>query len=155
MTEVWFYHLQRRSVEAVLPGLVERSLARGWTAVVQAADAAAIARIDAALWSASPTSFIPHGGPDDGDVAQQPAYLTTGEERPNGAAVRFLLDRAQAASVLAQHAAPPYERLILLFDGNDADALADARAQWKTLKDAGHALAYWRQDDTGRWEKKA
>ena len=36
-TEVYFYQLENRSLEQVLPALLERSLERGWHAVVQAA----------------------------------------------------------------------------------------------------------------------
>ena len=36
MTEVLFYHLERARLEGVLPGLLEKSLERGWKAVVRA-----------------------------------------------------------------------------------------------------------------------
>ena len=35
-TEVFFYHLESRTLEQVLPALLERSLERGWRAGVQA-----------------------------------------------------------------------------------------------------------------------
>jgi len=57
--------------------------------------------------------------------------------------------------VLADPGASAYVRAIALFDGNDADELAEARAQWKQLKEQGLPLTYWRQSETGRWEKKA
>ena len=37
VTEVYFYHLERRTLEEVLPTLLERSPERGWGAAVQAA----------------------------------------------------------------------------------------------------------------------
>ena len=46
------------------------------------------------------------------------------------------------------------DRVCVLFDGNDPEALDVARGQWKTLKDAGASAQYWSQAD-GRWEKKA
>ena len=77
-------------------------------------------------------------------------FLTTGPETPNGAAVRFLVDRAEL---------PPHletlERVVLLFDGTDEAALADARAAWKQLKGLGFTVTYWQQDDAGRWVRKA
>ena len=33
--EIWFYHLERSSLEATLPPLLERCLARGWRAIVR------------------------------------------------------------------------------------------------------------------------
>ena len=46
MTEVLFYHLQRQPLEAVLPTLLERSLERGWRAVVQATTDERLASLD-------------------------------------------------------------------------------------------------------------
>jgi DNA polymerase-3 subunit chi len=37
MTEMLFYHLQGQKLEGVLPGLLEKSLDRGWTVIVQGA----------------------------------------------------------------------------------------------------------------------
>jgi DNA polymerase-3 subunit chi len=46
------------------------------------------------------------------------------------------------------------DRVCVLFDGNDPEQLTAARAQWKTLKDAGASAQYW-SEESGRWEKKA
>jgi len=42
-----------------------------------------------------------------------------------------------------------------MFDGRDQEALAAARQRWKDYQAAGHALAYWQQDEQGRWSEKA
>ena len=47
------------------------------------------------------------------------------------------------------------ERIILIFDGRDESALAEARRQWTAAKGAGFAATYWKQTDAGRWEKQA
>jgi len=46
------------------------------------------------------------------------------------------------------------ERAWILFDGHDDAAVQTARAQWKTLAEAGCAAQYW-SEESGRWEKKA
>jgi DNA polymerase-3 subunit chi len=152
MTEIWFYHLQRRSLDGVLPGLLQRALRRGWRAVVQGASEERIAALDEHLWTYSDESFLPHGTAREGDPGTQPVFLTIGLENPNGAAVRFLIEGAEILPIL--HRNEGYERLMLVFDGNDAEALATARAQWSELKASGHALSYWQQNDDGRWEKR-
>ena len=152
MTEIWFYHLQRASLDEVLPGLLERALQRGWRAVVQGASEERIGALDEHLWTYSDDSFLPHGGAREGDPERQPVFLTTGPENPNGAKVRFLIEGAEAAPVLARDGS--YERLMLVFDGNDPEALAAARQQWADLKTGGHALSYWQQSAEGRWEKR-
>src|SRR6476619_4747087 len=87
MTEIYFYHLERRSLEEVLPSLLERSLERGWRAVVQAASEERVEALDTLLWTYREESFLPHGTKRDGDPDMQPVYLTTSEEHPNGATV--------------------------------------------------------------------
>ena len=153
MTEVWFYHLETRAVDAVLPALLEKALARGWRAVVQAATPERVEALDLALWTYDDASFLPHGTVRDGDAGAQPVLLTDATENPNGAALRVFVEGVEAEPVLAV-ADPPYERAILLFDGRSDDEVSDARRQWSALKGAGHALSYWQQTPDGRWEKR-
>jgi DNA polymerase III subunit chi len=151
--EVWFYHLQSQRLERALPALLERALALGWRAVVQATSEERLDALDDVLWTYADASFLAHGRARDGDAAMQPVYLTCEGENPNAARLRLFVDGADVAASLAADAA--YERVILLFDGNDADQLASAREQWKTLKDKGFSLTYWQQNERGGWEKKA
>ncbi len=150
MTEVLFYHLQRQPLEAVLPTLLERSLERGWRALVRATTDERLAALDDHLWTFSDESFLPHGTDREPDAAEQPVVLTLSERNPNGAAVLFLVEGAPVPEDPSA-----YQRLVLLFDGNDADALAAAREEWQRVKGAGFAATYWQQDERGAWEKKA
>jgi len=149
MTEVLFYHLEHQPLERVLPTLVEKTLERGWRAVVQAGSEERVEALDTLLWTYREDGFLPHGTRRDGNVALQPVYLTTDEDNPNGAQVRFLVDGAEAPDL------SPYTRVVYLFDGRDAAAVAQARQQWKGAKEGGFAATYWQQSPEGRWEKKA
>lgn len=152
MTEVLFYHLLAKPLEAVLPDLLEKSLARGWRAVVQGGNEARIEMLNTVLWTYRDESFLPHGSKEDGNAADQPVWLTCGDDNPNGAAIRFLID---GAALDDGEAVGTYERLVYMFDGNDPEALAGARERWKIEKAAGRDVTYWAQNDAGRWEKKA
>lgn len=154
MPEIAFYHLTRGSVEQTLPTLLERSLARGWRVVVQAASARRVKALDAHLWSYRPESFLPHGTKADGAPETQPVYLTCEEDNPNHADVRFFIERARMAPALIGDTAPAI-RAALLFDGADDEELADARAQWKELRELGYSLVYHQQSERGGWEEKA
>ena len=149
MTEVLFYHLERRSLEDVLPGLLEKCLERDWRAVVQTGSAERRDALDTHLWTYRDEAFLPHGTAADGDGEAQPVFLTAEQDNPNAARVRFLVDRAEPPDLDA------YDRVVFLFDGGDSDALGDARAQWKAAQSAGHDVTYWQQGERGRWEKKA
>jgi DNA polymerase-3 subunit chi len=149
MTEVLFYHLQSQPLERALPALLERCLERGWRAVVEAGSPERRDAIDGMLWTYREDSFLPHGTPAEGTPETQPILVTAEAHNPNKASVRFLVDGAAPTDV------DSYVRIVLLFDGNDADDVAAARVHWQTLKAAGHDLSYWQQDGNGRWSRKA
>ncbi|MGH6882849.1 MAG: DNA polymerase III subunit chi, partial [Hypericibacter sp.] len=89
MTEVRFYHLQRTSLEAALPKLLERTLARGQRALVMAGSNERVEALTAHLWTYDPNSFLPHGSKRDGRPERQPVWLTDQDENPNNATVLF------------------------------------------------------------------
>jgi DNA polymerase-3 subunit chi len=150
VTEVLFYHLQHQPLERVLPTLLEKSLARGWRVIVQASSDERIEALDAHLWTYNDSSFLPHGTVKGGDAAEQPILLTVESDNRNSANVRFLIDGAPLPDD-----AESYERIVLIFDGEDEDAVASARTRWTQAKDRGFAATYWQPDEQGRWVKKA
>src|SRR5262245_51228766 len=148
MTEVLFYHLQRQPLERVLPTLLEKSLERGWRVLVQAASDERVEALDAHLWTYRDDSFLPHGTHRESVAAMQPVLLTVGDHNPNGAHVRFLVDGTPMPAD-----AETYQRIVLLFDGEDADAVAAARARWTEAKARGFEVTYWQADEQGRWRR--
>ena len=148
MTEIRFYHLQRRRLESALPELLEKSLERGWRCVVQLASDERLQALDGHLWTYSQESFLLHGSFRDPHPEDQPVYLTTGPENPNDAPVRFLVEGAEIEDFGA------YERVVFVFDDADQDAVDRARAAWKAAKAAGHEVTYWKQDASGRWQQQ-
>jgi DNA polymerase-3 subunit chi len=147
--EVWFYHLERTSLDRALPELLEKTLAKGWRAVVRARDRDRVEQLDGWLWSYRDETFLPHGLAEEAHAARQPVLLTNGFETPNGAQALFLIDDAEPGSL------DGFERCIFLFDGQDAAAVGAARARWKTLKAQGASISYWKQNERGGWEKAA
>jgi DNA polymerase-3 subunit chi len=149
MTEILFYHLKGQRLEQVLPGLLHKSLERGWRVVVQAASEERIEVLDAHLWTWRDDTFLPHGTWRDGEAAEQPILLTINDDNPNGAVTRFLVEGADMPGDIAS-----YERVVVLFDGEDADAVETARARWKEAKAAGFDVTYWQPDEKGRWRRQ-
>lgn len=144
-----FYHLETSPVERALPQLLERVLASGQRAVVMAASDERIEALANLLWTYDPGTWLPHGTMKDGFAAEQPIWLTTAEENPNGAKMLVLTD-GMASERLAD-----YDRCLDLFDGNNAEATAAARTRWSQAKAAGHELHYWQQSEAGWKEKQA
>lgn len=147
--EVWFYHLERTALDQALPELLEKTLARGWRALVRAGGPDRVEHLDAHLWSWREDSFLPHGVAGEPDAERQPVLLTADLDNPNKAQALFLVDGAEPGPL------DGFERCVVMFDGRDESALADARRRWKVFKGEGLPVSYWRQTEQGRWEKQA
>ena len=146
--EVWFYHLERTGLDQALPELLEKTLARGWKAIVRACAPQRIEHLDGWLWTYKDESFLPHAPAEESGAARQPILLTTGFDNPNAANALFLIDGAETGELEG------YARCVVLFDGGDPDQLGKARAQWTQVKGSGFGVSYWKQQGRG-WEKQA
>jgi DNA polymerase-3 subunit chi len=147
MAEVLFYHLETRPLEAVIPQLLEKTLERGWRAIIEVGSTERAEVLDAHLWTYRDDSFLAHGIDGEGAEDYQPVLITTGADNRNGAACRFFVDGAVPKSGVG------YERIVYMFSGHDPDAVAQARITWKELRE-GNSLTYWQQEQSGRWVKK-
>jgi DNA polymerase-3 subunit chi len=146
---IGFYHLQKTSLEQALPRLLMKVLEAGQRAVVMAGSSERVAFLDSLLWTSEPDSWIPHGTARDGEADRQPIYLTDADENPNNAQILLLTDGV-VSNRLAE-----FSRCLILFDGNDEDALQASRALWKEWKSLGFDLIYYQQTDRGGWQEKA
>jgi DNA polymerase III subunit chi len=147
--EFWFYHLESQPLQAVLPVLLEKTLARGWRALLRFSTPERLDAIDAALWTYRDESFLPHGAVRDGNAERQPVLLTLDDANPNRADALFLLESAE------ERDPSRFARVMRLFDGADEEAKALARSEWKNAKASGFEVSYWRQDESGAWKKSA
>ena len=146
--EIWFYHLEQTSLDRALPELLEKTLARGWRALVRSPDPHRLDHLNGWLWTYRDDSFLPHGLADEPDAARQPVLITAGFDNPNRAQALFLLDDAEFGPL------DGLERCVVMFDGRDEAALGAARARWREAKGLSGATSYWRQSEGGRWEKQ-
>lgn len=149
MGTVLFYHLTRSGVADTCGMLLPRALAQGWRVMVRGTDRARLEWLDEKLWLGREEDFLPHGlegGPHDAD---QPVLLGMGAVA-NAPQALMLVDGAACT----MDEAMAMERVWILFDGTDPDALAAARTQWRAVTGWGVAAQYW-SEESGRWEKKA
>ena len=146
--EVWFYHLERTGLDQALPELLEKTLQRGWKAIVRSSMSERVEHLDGWLWSYRDESFLPHAPAGEPGAQRQPILLTTGVENPNGADALFLIDGAEPGDLGA------FKRCIVLFDGADEGQLQNARSQYREAKAGGLPVSYWKQQARG-WEKQA
>ncbi len=150
MTETLFYHLERRSLDDVLPGLLEKTLERGWRAVVRTDSSERSDAIDNLLWTYNDQTFLAHAQAGDGDPRRQPVLITVEDINPNDANVLFCVGGATPS----WNEVGGLTRVVLMFDGRDDAMLAAARAAWKDAKAAGHDVTYWKESPSGKFEKQ-
>lgn len=150
MGAAYFYHLTRKPLQVTLPVLLDKARGAGWRIVVRGQDADQLAWLDESLWQGNEVSFLAHGvagGPHD---ALQPILLTTATEAANAPDCVMTVGGATISPQEVQ----ALQRVCILFDGNDPEAVQQARGQWKSLTGAGCFAQYW-SEESGRWEKKA
>lgn len=150
MATIQFYHLTTTPLERALPKLLEKAYGANMRALVVAPSDERAEQLNQLLWSYDPGSFLPHGSMKEPSPEAQPILLTANSaENKNGATALFITNGAMPAE---HH---QYERILDIFDGNDAQAVENARVRWASYKTAGHTLTYLRQNEAGGWEQKA
>ncbi len=151
--EILFYCLERKSVEDILPGLLERTIERGWRAVVRVDSTERLSALDLHLWSYSEQSFLAHGTAQTGYASRQPIYLTTDDENPNGASVLFLAGGELPVQWDGGYFAG-FNRVVVIFDGQNSETAGAAQVSWRNAQTSGHKAALWRQSPSGKWQEQ-
>ena len=146
--EYWFYHLEASTLEGVLPGLLEKTLEKGWRALVKMPEDK-LAELDGFLWTFRDDAFLPHGRDDEPQAELQPILLSAATESAKGFDAVFLLGGASVKDM------DGVSRAMVMINGRSQDDVMRERGRWKSLKDSGETLSYYQQDERGRWEKKA
>ena len=82
--DVWFYHLERASLDQVLPELLEKTLARDWRALVRSTARERVEHLDGWLWSYRDDAFLPHGA-EPGDISPFRRCILVFDGRDEGA----------------------------------------------------------------------
>lgn len=146
--EYWFYHLEGSTIEGVLPGLLEKTLAKGWRALIKMPEDQ-LKEMDDHLWTFRDDSFLPHGRDDEPMGDWQPILLTHNLDDAKGFDAVFMIGGVQIANM------DGVSRAMVMINGRSESDVKRERARWKQLKDTGTVLAYYQQNDRGGWEKKA
>ena len=143
-----FYHLIQSGLDDTVMTTVSRALGAGWRVMIRAPHPDLLAHLDAKLWLGPEEGFLPHGLAGTEHDADQPVLLGAGA-MVNGAKGLMLL----AGADVTREELAGLERVWVLFDGSDPDAVALARQRWTTLTAWGLAAQYW-TDESGTWVKK-
>jgi DNA polymerase-3 subunit chi len=145
--QVDFYHLTRSPLERALPQIAEKVLASGGRLLIVADEALMRAKLDQLLWTYAAESFLPHAQAGGENDALQPILISADTVAANGARNIALVDGLWRDEALS------FDRVFHFFD---EEKIVAARAAWKGLADReGVERRYWKQNDSGRWEKAA
>lgn len=148
MGAAFFYHLTQNPVEVTLPMLLGKARGAGWKVLVRGREASRMEWLDQKLWQGPDDGFLPHGVAGGAHDALQPVLLAFDMENGNSASCIMAVDGAEVTPEEINAS----DRVCILFDGHDPEAMEHARAQWKALTEAGCSAQYW-SEASGRWEK--
>ena len=151
MSRIDFYHLQKMSLDEVLPKLVEKAYNLKKNIKITVGNEERVEALNNLLWTFDDDKFIPHGSKKDGFSDMQPIFLSAENNNPNNAVLLFIVDDAD----IDIEQISSYERIFYIFDGNSEFSLNKARILWKALKNSDNQLNYWQQNSSGSWEQKA
>jgi DNA polymerase-3 subunit chi len=154
LSEVLFYHLERRALDDVLPGMIEKTLERGWRALICVESSDRADAVDNLLWTYNEQTFLPHAQAGECDPKRQPVLITVEEDNANGANVLFLVGGATPPA-WDEPATKSLTRVVVMFDGRDSEVLARARTAWSAAKAAGNDVTYWKESASGKFEKQS
>ena len=129
MNRIDFYHLQKQSLDEVLPKLVEKAYATDTKIKIKVGNENRVEFLNSLLWTYNDEAFIPHGSKKDGFAKEQPVWLSAEDDNPNQAEMLFLVDGAQESLENLSK----YSRIFNIFDGNSEESLQQARTFWKEL----------------------
>ncbi len=148
MTDISFYHLTSTPLQRALPKLLEKIVGSGHRALVVTSSEEEAEQLSQLLWTYDQDSFLPHGTLKDGRAEDQPILFSV-EMTPHNNATMVLLTNGHAIEQPER-----FERVLDMFDGNNAAAVTSARTRWTGYKNAGHSLTYQQQTAQGSWEQK-
>lgn len=148
MSEVFFYHLTKTTLEIALPKILERALSEKWSIEIRTSTNTNLDEISNAIWRGPEESFLPHCLEDHEDLQDYPIVLC---KSPLKDWRDCLIVVGQAD--LKENEVKNYKRICLIFDAKIEAELSKARKSWKKLSEEGINTAYW-AEDKGRWVKK-
>ncbi len=148
MSDIRFYHLNRKPLYETVAILTERAVMGDKKAVIVASDKSLFPKISDALWMTKPDSFLPHATKGD-ENSSAPILITDEFENTHSAQTCFILPEATWGDCTR------FDLVCHIFEGQNESQVQAARGFWKQLKDQAHNLTYWQQDDAGKWTQKA
>jgi len=148
MSDINFYHIKNTAIENALLMLLQKTLSSDKKAILRCYNHSLMEHYDQALWTVQKNAFLPHGTLKDGFPEKQPIYITTEDDNPNNADFLFVSAFASVENI------ENFERIFILFEDKDPEAVSWARDLWKQNKEADHKQIYWLQNEAGQWEKK-
>jgi DNA polymerase-3 subunit chi len=146
MAEIRFYHLQKQSLEQALPRILSKALDQGHKIIIKTKKDT-IEAVSELLWNTELDPFLAHGSVFEKNEELQPIYITDEEKNPNQADILILINGE------AYNNMDKFKLCCEIFDGNNQDALSQARLKWKEYKDAKLNTTYWQEDAQGKWKK--
>ena len=144
-----FYQLLGGQLDELATQLVEKCRAAGKTVMIYNAASSSQSQSEH-LWTVRDLSFLAHGIDSDEGQEFAPIWISSDVEKNQIEAEFAILKDGLVPSDIEQ-----FERVLVLFDGRDEQALQTARRQWKSWSSQYQGKCrYFAKTEEGRWQQK-
>ena len=144
-----FYQLLGGQLDELASQLVEKCRAAGKRVVIYNAPSSSQSQSEQ-LWTIRDLSFLAHGIDTDEGQEFAPIWISSDVSQNQIKAEFAILKDGMVPSDLEQ-----FERILVIFDGRDEQALLVARAQWKDFSSSYQdKCRYFAKTEEGRWQQK-
>lgn len=141
--------MEHATLDTALPAITMKAWQSGKNVMICAPSKTECKRLNDLLWTFHPSAFLPHGVDGDNHSDKNPVWVTAKNNNVNNAKILILTHG------YTHDAVKDFDMVCEMLDGRVESQIKDARARWKTYKEAGHDLTYWQQDENGKWCKKS
>lgn len=146
--QVTAYAHSEKTFLKTAPQLLEKVYESGKRAVVMV-DEVFLDLLDSQLWTYTPLVFLPHGSSKMGYEADQPIWLTSRVENPNGAEVCVLVDSQSPQELQSQG----FVRILDLYRKGDKESEDRFAQRCAFYRQQEWSLTIWADSPNGSWEK--
>ena len=144
-----FYQLLGGQLDELATQLVEKCRAAGKNVIIYNAPSSSQSQSEH-LWTIRDLSFLAHGIDTDEGQEFAPIWISSDVSQNQIKAEFAILKDGMVPEDLDQ-----FERILVIFDGRDEQALATARQQWKDWSSIYQdKCRYFAKTEEGRWQQK-
>lgn len=146
MSKITFYQVMNDELIKSSCKILEKCYHNNLKTFVEVADDETKRVLNKNLWTFAQKSFVPHGSDEDPLPEEQPIYISSNEKCPINATCLMLIGKYRMDI-------GNFDRILVMIDGNNDQDVKNAKSMADNFNNLGHEVEYYKQNDSGSWQK--